>query len=89
MKAGGHGIQVINKTNHGLSHADKDALKANVAKGAGKVTQVIVEETQHRNVEYHALALKYVKGGQTFLYCKAAGGNFSDVLEQLKTCKKE
>lgn len=88
MKSGGHGgsVRVVNKTKHGLSHLDLDAIKKKAPKGA---KEMIVEETEHRGVDYHALALRYRTKEGTFLYCKAAGGNFSDVFEQLKSCKKE
>lgn len=89
MRAGGHGIRVINETKHPLSHLDTDALKANVTKGVKGVKKVIVEETEHRGIEYHALALRYVTKEGTFLYCRAAGGNFSEVLEQLKSCQRK
>lgn len=47
MKAGGHGVKVIQKgVWHNLSHSDKEALKANVAKGAGKIDRVIIEEAE-------------------------------------------
>lgn len=89
MKSGGHGgsVRVLNKTKgHGLSHLDIDAIRKKAPKG---VKEMIVEETEHRGVDYHALELRYRTKDGTFLYCKAAGGNFSDVLEQLKSCKRE
>lgn len=91
MKSGGHGsgIEVINKTKHDLSHADTDALKTNVKKGIKEVKQVIVEETPDSTSKFHDLELKYVTPKGTFLYCKAASGDFSWALSQLKSCKKE
>lgn len=92
MKAGGHDVKVINKMIwHDLSHADEDALRANVAKGAGKVKEIIVEEPIHQQTHIlvsHHLELKYQTSQGTFLYCKAAS-NFNDALAKLKSCKKE
>lgn len=90
MKSGGHGggIKFINKTEHDLSHSDADALKAKV-KGIKGVSQVIVDETEHSTGGPHALELKYATHEGTFLYCKTAGGDFSQVLQKLKTCQKQ
>ena len=90
MKSGGHGghkgIRVVNETRHGLSPGDLEAFREKATK---LVDTVIVKETEHRGTDYHALELEFLTRKQAFVYCKAAGGNFSDVLEQLKRCKRE
>lgn len=90
MKSGGHGghksIRVINQTRHGLSPSDLAAFRE---KAPDRADTMIVKETAHRGTEHHALELWFLTRTTKALYCKVAGGNFSDVLEQLKNCKQD
>lgn len=90
MKSGGHGghkaVQVINKTRHGLSPGDLAAFRE---KAPDKADTMIIEEREHRGIEHHALELWYLTRRAKVLYCKVAGGNFSEVLEALKNCKRK
>ena len=92
MKPGGHGkrhaIEVINNTHHALSPSDETAFKEKAFERSRLIDTVIINETEHRGVEYHALALKFLTRTHAFVYCKAAGGNFGAVLEDLKNCKR-
>ena len=93
MKPGGHGkrhaIEVINNTHHALSPSDETAFKEKAFEESRLVDTVIINETEHRGVEYHALELKFLTRTTKIPYCKAAGGNFGTVLEELKNCKRE
>lgn len=89
MKSGGHGghksVRVINKTKHEPSPGDLAAFKEKAPRGADTM---IIEERKHQEMKHHALELWFLTRTSKALYCKVAGGNFSDVLDQLKNCKR-
>lgn len=79
-------VSAINRTKHPLSAGELREFGARAPAGA---TRIEVVETKHVDVVRHELQLVYTTSRGRFLYCKAAGGSFSDVLEQLKSCTNQ
>lgn len=79
-------IPVDDRTQHDLSPLDLREFRVKAPPGA---TRMVVEEEKHTRAGKHHLRLIYTTSRGRFLYCKAAGGSFSDVLEQLKSCTNQ